>query len=151
VVLQYRLTVLAAMTRHLEAAERRRGIDDVIAVYPHRACLHFAGEEMGLIDVLGPDGGSQAIVGVVRPSDDLVGGLEGQHTYHRAEDLVLGNRHVVLDAVENRGLDEEALAPVALAARQELGSLLLPEVYVAKDLIHLLLGHLRALLGGWVE
>src|SRR5262249_24893235 len=42
VVLQHRFAVLAAMARHLEAAERRRGINDVIAVHPHRPCLHFA-------------------------------------------------------------------------------------------------------------
>ena len=67
VVLQRRLAVLAALAGHLEAAERRRRVHDVVAVHPHRPRLHLLGEQVRLVDVLRPDGGGQAVGRLVGP------------------------------------------------------------------------------------
>ena len=60
--------------------------------------------------------GGQAVERVVAALDDLVDVLEFQHRQHRAEDLVLGDRHVVVDVGEQRRLDEVAAVAEALAA-----------------------------------
>src|SRR5262245_26901701 len=65
VVLQRGLTVLSAEAGHLEAAKRRGGVHHVVAVDPHRSGLDLAGEQVRLVDVLGPDGRRQAVGGVV--------------------------------------------------------------------------------------
>ena len=62
-----------------------------------------------------------------------------------------GDRHVVLDVVEDRRLDEEALLAVPLTAGDQLGPLFLAQFDVAEDLVQLLLRDLRSLLGGRVE
>src|SRR4051812_17459944 len=54
VVLEGGLAVLAALARHLEAAEWRVRIDHVVAVDPDRARLDLLGEQVGLVDVLSP-------------------------------------------------------------------------------------------------
>ena len=48
VMLDRRFAVLAALTRHLEAAERRRRVDDVVAVDPDGAGLDLLGVKVHL-------------------------------------------------------------------------------------------------------
>src|SRR5205085_2136696 len=59
--------------------------------------------------------------------------------------------HVILDVVEEGRLHEEAAAAEPASAGHEPGSLALPQVHIAKNLIHLLLRHLRPLFGGWLQ
>ena len=73
--------------------------------------------------------------------------LEGEHAHDRSEDFILGDRHVVADIVENRRLDEEAAVAHSAAADHQLRTLLLAQIHVAQDLVHLLAGNLWALLG----
>ena len=103
---------------------------------------------MGLVDVARPDGGGQAVERAVAALDHLVDVLELQDAHHRPEDLVPGDRHLVLHVGEDGRLDEVALArrrgspPVSSFAPS-----FLPALDVAQDLVELLLRHLRALLG----
>ena len=71
-MLEGRLAVFAALARHLEAAERRGRVDDVVAVDPDGPGLDLLGVEVGLVDVLGPDGGGQAVEGPVGAVDDFI-------------------------------------------------------------------------------
>src|SRR5262249_34514972 len=73
------------------------------------------------------------------------------HAHHRAEDLFLGDLHVVLDVDEHRRLDEVALAADAVAAAQQAGALALAGLDVAHDPLALLGADLRPLLGVHVE
>ena len=139
VVLDRGFAVFSALARLFEAAERGARVDDVVAVDPDRARLYFAGEEVGLVDVLRPDRGGEAVVGVIRPRDHFVDVLEGQHAHDGAKDFVFRDRHVVADVIEDRGLDEEAAVAVLHAAGDEFRALLLPELAVLEDFVLLLL------------
>src|SRR5262249_27444724 len=88
---------------------------------------------------------------VVGPADDFVDVLERQHAHDRAKDLILGDGHVILDVVKNGRLDEVALVADAITADDQLAALVLSDFHIAKDLIELFLGDLRALLGILIE
>jgi hypothetical protein len=67
--------VLAEFAAHaglFEAAEGRRGVEDVIAVDPDRARADVVGDGVRLADIAGPDGGGQSVVGAVGALDDIV-------------------------------------------------------------------------------
>src|SRR5262249_16921630 len=83
--------------------------------------------------------------------DHLIDLLERQHAHHRAEDLVAGDGHVVGDVIEDGRLHEEAPATEPVSAGHELGALALPQLHVAENLVHLLLGYLRPLFGAWLQ
>jgi len=59
-------------------------------------------------DVAGPNGGGQALVGVVGLEDGVVFVLEGCRLQHRPEDLLAGDGHVIAHIGEDRRLDEIA-------------------------------------------
>src|SRR5690349_25113414 len=61
VQLQGVLAQLPAEAAHLEAAERRRRVEDVIAVDPDRPRPKAVGQPVRLGDVARPDGGGQAV------------------------------------------------------------------------------------------
>src|SRR5262245_41218011 len=52
---------LAADAAHLESAERRRGVEDVVAVDPHRPGPELGCQAMCLADIAGPHGRRQAV------------------------------------------------------------------------------------------
>src|SRR5579859_5097528 len=77
---------------------------------------------------VGPeDGGVEAIFRVVGDPDRLVLGVISDDGQHRAEDLLLGDRHVVLHVDKNRGFHEvtrlEAFR-MTLAADENLSAFL---------------------------
>src|SRR5437016_6002060 len=55
VIIKCLLAQLAADAAGLEAAERRRGVEDVVAVHPDRAGANAVGDGVGLADVARPD------------------------------------------------------------------------------------------------
>src|SRR5262249_30329971 len=63
VMLQCRLAVFAALARHLEPAEWRRCVHDVVTVHPDRSGLHSLGISVRLVHVLRPDAGRETVVG----------------------------------------------------------------------------------------
>ena len=71
------------------------------------------------------DGGVKTILGVVGDPDRVVLGVVGDDAQHGAENLFLGDRHVVLHVDEHRGLHEVTRFEtfrMALAADQHLGA-----------------------------
>src|ERR1700741_269217 len=64
---------------------------------PHAACA---------LDVSPQDGGVKTVFGVVGNADRFVLGVVGDHTEHRAENLFLGDGHVVFHMDERRGPHE---------------------------------------------
>src|SRR3984893_5173794 len=103
----------------LEAAERGGGVEDVIAIHPDGAGADAVGDGVGFGDVLGPDGGGEAVERFVGALDDFADVLEFENGHYRAEDFFLRNLHVVLHVGENGGLDKVALVANAIAAGDE--------------------------------
>ena len=83
--------------------------------------------------------------------DDLVDVLERDDAHHRSEDFLAGDLHVVLHVVEDGRRDEVAAIADAFAAAEQLGAFALAGVDVAHDLLELLVGDLRSLLGRRIE
>src|SRR5947208_13451914 len=73
----------------LVAAERRRDREEMIVVDPHRAGPHPLGDLERLRLVARPDRPTQAVDGVVRHPEGLVGVLVTDDDPHGAEDLLL--------------------------------------------------------------
>src|SRR5579864_7644452 len=151
VVLQSIFTVFAALARHLEAAEWRGRVDNVVTIHPNGAGFYGLGIGVRLVDVLRENGGSQAVVRSVGTIDDLFHALERKHAYNWAEDFVLGNGHLVLHIIKDRRLHEVTVAPMALAAQQEFRAFLLADVAVFQNLVHLLVRNLRYLFGAGIQ
>jgi len=89
---------------------------------------------MGLPDIVGPDGGSQAVDVLVSQLGHLVEVVEGQSRQHRTEDLFLGDLHVVFHAAEDSGFDKVAVIAVdrsAFAAGQQRSAFVLAGLNVA--------------------
>ena len=81
----------------------------VVVVDPDRAHPQPGRDALGLAGVLGPDRAGQAVLAVVGDPDGLVLAGERLDRQHRAEGLVLGDRHVAAAAVEDGGQVVEAV------------------------------------------
>ena len=133
--------VLAADAGGLVAAERGVGRVLVVAVGPHAAGLDRAAHPVGPVGVARPDAGAEAVERVVGDLERL--GVVGErgHREHRAEDLLLEDPHLVV-ALEDGRLEVVAAVQLAaelgaVAADQQLGALLQPDLAVALDLLEL--------------
>ncbi|MNT41007.1 hypothetical protein D3C72_1773540 [compost metagenome] len=82
------------------------GVDPGAAVLQARGHLH------GLVQVLGPDGGGQAVFRIVGPVHRLGQFVETGDGDHRAEDFALDDFVLLLAAGQQRGLVVEAGARV---------------------------------------
>ena len=99
---------LAADARLLEPAERAAELEHE-AVDGVGAGAHRVGRPRGAAcGVGGPHRAGQAVVGVVGDADRVVDVVVGDHRQHRAEDLLLGDRHLVVDVDEDGRLDVPA-------------------------------------------
>src|SRR5215216_1703388 len=146
-------TLLAADARCLVAAEWGGRVAAAPGVDVDVASLEHRGQLMGVGDVAGPQARGEAVLGVVCAAGDLLQVVEGHRDQDGAEDLLAGDPHRVLDADEERRLDEVAAAvgAVGRSPRGDLGALLDARVDVALDAVELLLGDEGAELGAGVE
>src|SRR2546428_290826 len=94
----------------LEPAERGARIVEVVAVDPDRARANRPRGAVRLLDVPGPDPGGEAVHRLIGEAHAVVEVVERQHGEHRPKDLLAGNGHLGLDAVEHRRLDVVAFA-----------------------------------------
>src|SRR5690606_25118496 len=78
----------AAEAGFLVAAEADRGIEVVGAVDPDDAGLDLGRDVEGDVDVLAPDGGGEAVAGVVGERHRLLVGAEAHGDENGAEDLL---------------------------------------------------------------
>src|SRR5208283_2039218 len=140
------LPQLSSNSRLLEAPQRRRRVEHVVAIHPHRSRPHAVRDCMRLRDIPGPHRGRQPIQLFVRPRHHFIHILKLQNRHHRPENLFLRDLHIVLHVGKHRRLDEIPFLAHALSARQQLGLLVLPALDVPHHLIKLLLVHLRPLL-----
>lgn len=106
-------------------------VEGVVGVDPDGAGAERVGDLDGGVEVLGVDGGGEAVGGVVADPDRLLLVLELGDAAHGAEDLLLHDLHVVRHVGEDGRLDEVALVALALAARLDRRAGLLAGLDVA--------------------
>lgn len=93
--------------------------------------LEGVGNLDGGVEVLGVNGSSKTVGGVVGNLDDLFLGLELGNAAHGAENLLLHNLHVLGDVGEDGGLDEVALVSLAVTTDLDVGTCILAGLDVA--------------------
>src|SRR6201997_2869133 len=99
------------------------------------------------IEVSPQDSRVETIFGVVGNADRFVLGVVSNHAEHGAEDLLLGNRHVVFHIDKHRGLHEEArfkTLRMAFSTDQHLRTLFNAFANVGFDALVLFLRHHRS-------
>ena len=79
---------LAAEAAFAVAAEAGGGVEHVGRIDPDDASLDAGRDLKRAIDVLRPDGGREAVAGVVGERDRFIRRAEGRGDQHRAEDLL---------------------------------------------------------------
>merc|ERR1719158_2828886 len=99
------------LPRHLVASERHGGVKHIVAVHPDSASPQTVGKEECSLNVLGVDGGSQAIDGVVGAVKQLCVVLELHDGHHWPKDLFLSNGHLILHISKHSRGHKESLVP----------------------------------------
>ncbi len=121
----------------LVATKADRGIEIVGAVDPDHTGLELGRDIEGQIDVLAPDGGGEAIFGVVGQGHSFLGGTEAHGHQNRPEDF-LGDKGICRrDIGDQRRLEEAALgwdSTVRLVDHRALGGAPLHQFANALDL-----------------
>src|SRR5262249_42944344 len=111
-----------------EAAERQSRIEKVVSVDPDGAGADRASGLERFCHVARPHGRGEPVGGRVALGDTVVDRLEWDDGEDRAEDLLARDLHLVGDAVEDRRLNEVALARADVrtaAARDQVRAFLL--------------------------
>src|SRR5215216_4445008 len=118
--------LFAPEPRILEAAEWRAVEVARGAVDPDITGLHRARGAEGGLEIVGKDGGGEAVLSRIGKLERLILVLPRKHRQHRTENLFLGNAHVAVDAAEHGRLQpktaREIAARRALAAGHQLGA-----------------------------
>lgn len=115
------VAALVAQAGGFDAAERGAQVADVVAVEPHHAGLDVLGEVVRPGQVLRPDVGGQAVLGVVRQGEGFVVVLERGDGHDGTEDFLLEDPRVRCDVGKHGGCDVVAFGQVVgpAAAGQE--------------------------------
>src|SRR3954464_12300638 len=98
---------LASEAGLLVAAERHGRVHWTVSIDPDRARLQPARERVRLLDVVRPNARRKTINILVCEFRDLVDVIEAERRQHGAEDLFLGDGHVVVDGAKYRRFNEE--------------------------------------------
>src|SRR5205807_3449380 len=104
--------VLSPYPALLEATERYVGAVGPAAVDIQCAGADSAGYTERPVERAGVHRATEPVHALVGDADRVVVVLERDHDEHRAEDLLLGDRHRVVDVGEQRRLDEVALRQI---------------------------------------
>src|SRR3954468_23087906 len=113
---------LASEARLLVAPEWDPRKGRVRHVDAHRARLDPCGDPMAACGIAGPNGRHQPVLHVVREADRVLLVLEGDDRHDRAEDLLLRDRHLVVDLREDCRRIERARTVDGLTAGDDLGA-----------------------------
>src|SRR5579862_2125271 len=103
-------TALASRAGGLGTSEWLAQVAHVLAVNEAHSGLDRGGDAMRPAEIFAPDIARQAVLRVVRLSDDVGLVLERDQAGNRPEDLILCDAHPVAHVGEYRCLDEVSLA-----------------------------------------
>src|SRR5215212_8999223 len=123
VLLDALYTSFAAEARVLDAAEGGGGVGDHALVEADHARFDALADAQGTLEITGVDVGHETVLGVVGGGDGILFRIEGGHGGYGAEDLLLEERRVGGDVVEDGGAVEVARALHLLGADHCPGSL----------------------------
>src|SRR5678816_2501749 len=84
---QHFVAHLAAPTGLLVTTKRERGIENVVAIDPHRSCFKSGRDTVSLGDVACPDPRCQAVRRLVSAGNQFLGLRERFGDHHRTKDL----------------------------------------------------------------
>src|SRR5262245_17188422 len=145
---------LAAVAGAAHAAERRAGIDALVAVDPYHARAHGSSNAVCTREIGGPQPSAQSVFCAVGDGDHLLVVAECRDRDEGAEHLLL--RHARARAgPHHRRLDVTAFGQLmtlrCLAAQQNLAAFLARHLHVAQHAVAMLCGRKRAHLGRRVE
>ena len=136
---------------HLVATERRLRVDAAVRVDRQDARLNPLRGSKRLADVAAPDRAGEAVRRGIGQPDRLLLGIERDDRHDRPEDLLAGDPHVVVDAVEHRrhqvGTGREGCVIRGLAADDEGRALAEADLDVVPNAVTLLEADERADLG----
>src|SRR5438105_2106419 len=152
VIHQTLTTTLAAKSRLLVSAERRRRIELVEGVCPDDACLEQRTHLQDPRTLVGPDSGRQSVHRIVGFLYRFFERAECKNAQHRSEDFLAGDAVTLRYTRENRGL--EVVAAARERARRGLihfGASAYAGVDQFADPVELRLGIDRANIGVLVE
>src|SRR5829696_7478400 len=121
VVLEPVQAEVLAVAGVLETAVGHLGDQGDVGVDPDAAEVEGAGHAHGAAVVAGPDAGGEAVLDAVGPGEGLLLVVEALDGDDRAEDLLLDHLVVLLEAVDDGRLVEEAAAVQLAAAGGDLG------------------------------
>ena len=114
----------SALSRLFEAPEWCVSQSVVVTIDPDRPGLDCLGKLGGVVDILGQNSSSQAVVRLVGSLDGFIQCLELQYRLDRTKYFLSCNLHVIFDLGEHRWLYEVALVSVPLPPCHHLGPLL---------------------------
>src|SRR5258706_5600030 len=100
------LAELAADAALLVAAPRRLDVGRLHVIHPHDAGAQALDRAHRAEDVARPDGGGEAVVGVVGDAQGVFFAVERDDRGYRAEDFLPRNAIAVVDVVEDRRLQK---------------------------------------------
>src|SRR5579864_668681 len=115
VALKRLMALLAAIARHLVAAERRVGVIPMPGVEPDRPSLNAICKAKSSCEIPRLNAGGQTIRGVIGNANCFLFACEPNNWNHWTEDFLARDLHVIGRVRKNRGLNEQALA-IDLAA-----------------------------------
>src|SRR5579864_7035243 len=115
------MALLAAIARHLVAAERRVGVISVPGVKPDRTSLNPICESKSPPKIARLNAGGQTVRSVVGDANCFLFATEPDNRNHRPEDFLARNLHIVGRVGEDRGLDEQAFSIDLAAVSAEIG------------------------------
>src|SRR5665213_48642 len=123
------------------AAERKRGVEHVVAIDPHGTGAEQARQPMCFFDVASPYSGGEAVVGVISLRGDFLNVTEGNGGDDGPENFFAHHFHVFICVYEDGWLYEIALVTFPGTAGNGFGAFGQARFQVAANAIQLLLGN----------
>ena len=108
--------MLAAEAGIARTAPRQPHVGIAVGVEPHRAGVGPLGEALHAADVAAPYAGSEAVRRTIGDPQRIRLVAKLDDAYHRPEDFLLRDPHLVLDIGEDSGTEEIAAVADTLAA-----------------------------------
>ncbi len=102
----------------LIAAEWHRGVENVVAVDPHRTRAQVFRGAMSFTDILRPNGGGKAVFAAVGPRKNFFRIVKWHGGHNGPEDFFPHHLHVFASVHKNRGLDEIAFVALSVPPRK---------------------------------
>lgn len=136
-----------------EAAERSRDVAFREVVDGDDAGLDLGEQLLNRVQVIGPDGCLQSVLGVIGHGDTFFQRIECFDGEDRSENLLADDPHGLVAVVEDARLDEVSAGFLQdlLATVDQISAFVLSDFDVVQDLLHMRLFDDGAVAIGWIQ